>query len=83
MSLKAKQTAPPDLSLYHENRCNFPAERLAPYAGLHVAWSADGRQILAGGEDLQEVLRQLRAAGIDPGQVVHDYIDPPDPAQPG
>lgn len=67
-----------DLGLYHRNRVNFPPDQLVPYHGLYVAWSLDGRRILASGKTRQAVERKLRAAGIDPGQVVGDYIDPPD-----
>lgn len=67
-----------DLGLYHKNRRNFPSDQLAPYYGRYVAWSLDGCRILANGKTRRAVERKLRAAGIDPGQVVGDYIDPPD-----
>jgi hypothetical protein len=81
MTANGKPQHPPDLSHYHENRLKIPADRLAPYIGLHVAWSPDGCTILTSGEDVQSVLRHLKEAGIDPGQVVHDYIEAPDIVQ--
>lgn len=69
---------PPDLRLYAENRRRFPVDQLAPYYGKFVAWSPDGTRILASGNEREEVWKQLEAAGIDAGQVVNDYIDPPD-----
>jgi hypothetical protein len=67
-----------DLGTYHNNRCRFPPEQLSPYYGKHVAWSLDGLRILASGEDIDDVERQLEAVGVDPSQVVHDYIPPPE-----
>ena len=67
-----------DLGLYHENRRNFPPDQLAPYYGKYVAWSIDGRRIVASAKSYEQLEKRLRAAGIDPGQVVGDYIDPPD-----
>jgi hypothetical protein len=66
---------PPDIREYHENRCNFPLADLIPYAGKYVAWSPDGKRILASGDDMEEVERKLQAAGIHPSQVVGDYIE--------
>jgi hypothetical protein len=76
--LNGKRLDPPDLSHYHENRCNAPPEQLLPYAGKYVAWSPDGTRILASGETMEEVEARLIAAGIPPSQVVGDFIDPPD-----
>ncbi len=68
----------PDLSEYHENRCNVRPEDLKAYAGQFVVWSLDGRRMLASGEDRPTVARLLQAAGIDPSEVVHDFIDAPE-----
>ena len=62
---------------YFENRGKFPPEELAKYAGQYVAWSWDGAQILASGTTMEEVEQQLVAAGIDPSQVVGEYVDVP------
>jgi hypothetical protein len=78
MALDGKKPEPLDLSRYHQNRCNYPPEKLLPYAGQHVAWGPDGTRILASGEDIDAVVRKLREAGVEPNQVVLDYIDPPD-----
>src|SRR5262249_30874798 len=68
---------PPDLSRFHDNWCNFPADQLVPYHGKHVAWSPDGTRILASGDTEEEVEQQLIAAGIPPSQVVGEYIPLP------
>jgi len=78
MSANQKKWEPPDLRLYAENRRRFPANQLIPYHGKFVAWSPDGTRILASGEEREEVWKKLEAAGLDPSQVVNDYIDPPD-----
>lgn len=80
MSANHKKWEPPDLRFYAENRRRFPAEHLIPYQGKFVAWSPDGTRILASGNERGEVWEQLGKAGLDPSQVVNDYIDPPDEA---
>jgi hypothetical protein len=69
---------PPDLRCIDENRNRYPFEQLTPFEGQHVAWRLDGKRILASGEDRETVEKKLVAAGIDPSQVVFDYIDPPE-----
>ena len=78
MQTNHQRLEPPDLSLYHRNRPQFPSEELAKYAGQRVAFSADGLRILASGGSIDEVEQQLVAAGISPSQVVHAYIPPLD-----
>jgi hypothetical protein len=78
VSSSHKNWEPPDLRLYTENRRRFPAEQLVPYHGKFVAWSPDGTRILASGAERKEVWQQLEEAGLDPSQVVNDYIDPPE-----
>ena len=68
---------PPDPSLWDENRSKVPPEQLLPYAGQHVAWSANGTTIVASGSDIPSLERNLVALGIDPTEVVFGYIDPP------
>jgi len=60
------------------NTNEFSREKLAQYSGRYIAWSVDGRHVLASGESNEEVDKNLRAAGIDPSQVVHDYVEPLD-----
>jgi len=64
--------------LFSVNANEFPHDELAKYSGRFIAWSMDGKQILASGEDYEEVDRNLKAAGIDPSQAVHDYVEPLD-----
>ena len=60
-----------------ENQRRFPVEELARYKGQHIAWSWDGSQILAGDPDRRALAQKLREAGIDPLQVIHDYVEDP------
>jgi hypothetical protein len=75
MSRNGNPLPPPDLRDYHKNRVNFPAEELAKYAGLYVAFSPDGLSILASGQSMEEVEAKLVGAGIDPSQVVGSFVE--------
>jgi hypothetical protein len=77
MNDNGERLEPPDLSHYEENRCKFPLEELAKYAGKHVAFSPDGKRIVASGDTDEEMEANVVAAGIDPSQVVGAYIDEP------
>jgi hypothetical protein len=68
---------PPDLRYFDENRNKVPIDQLLAYAGQHVAWSPDGKEILAFGSSQEDVDEKLAVLGIHFSQVVHDYIDPP------
>jgi hypothetical protein len=67
----------PDLSQFQKNRATVPLEVQLPYVNQYVAWSLDGTRILAGAATRDELHEKLRAAGIDTGQVVFDYISDP------
>ncbi len=68
---------PPGLEFANTNRAAFPVEQLIPYEGGYVAWSADSTRILASGIDLFEVERNVLAAGLDPSQVIYEFIPTP------
>ncbi len=63
---------------FQKNQGQFPTEELWKYIGQHVAWSWDGRRILAGDPDERALIRKLVEAGHDPQRVVIDYVDDPD-----
>ncbi len=69
---------PPRLELANANRAAFPLEQLIPYEGRYVAWSADSTRILANGADLFEVEGNVVASGLDPSQVIYEFVPPPD-----
>jgi hypothetical protein len=46
------------------NSSAHTAEELAPFEDQHVAWSADGKRILAHAPTLPELYQQIDAQGI-------------------
>ncbi|HKB38385.1 MAG TPA: DUF5678 domain-containing protein [Gemmataceae bacterium] len=63
---------------YQTNRARFPRVELEQYRGSWVAFSGDGRRIVASGETIQRLEEQLAAAGEDPQQVVLERIPGPE-----
>ena len=70
-----------DWNIFRENQEKYPPDLLAEFEGKHVAWSLDGKAILASGDDMSEVYNNLLRDGIDPQRIVYDYVDPPDLAR--
>ncbi len=75
MHANSQPLEPIDTVKFDENRWRIPPEQLLPYAGLHVAWNAEGTEIVASGKTRREVYEALEVLGINSSQVVHDYID--------
>jgi hypothetical protein len=61
--------------IFFENQRRFPPEELQRYLGQHIAWNWDGTSILASDPDRRVLDDKLRAAGIDTGRVVYDYVE--------
>jgi glucose/arabinose dehydrogenase len=78
MNTNEDRHEPLDLSQYEANRSKFPPDELAKYWGKQVAFSPDGRRIVASGDTLEQLDAALEAAGIHFSQVVTSYIDHPD-----
>jgi hypothetical protein len=70
---------------YRTNRAQAPAHQLTQYRGAWVAFSADGRRIVAGAATLERLEDALRVAGEDPQAVVLEHLAGPrdDPAADG
>ena len=64
-----------DTRQLRENRAAFPAAGLTKYRGQWVAFSMDGRRIVAGAPDLVELDALLLGMGENPEQVALEYID--------
>ncbi len=62
---------------FHENRKNFPAERLAAYAGQLVAWWPDGSRIFDADANYQALFRRLDDAGYPPSFFMFEPIPLP------
>ncbi len=58
-----------------KNRNQFPQEELEKYENMHVAWSLDGRRILAGHEDPLKLLEKLRHEGYSSEDYVLSFVD--------
>jgi hypothetical protein len=63
---------------FRENRKRFPLEELQKYRGQWVAFSADGRRIVASAKTLEALHQRLRAAGEDAQQLAFEGIPGPD-----
>jgi hypothetical protein len=63
---------------YRTNRSQFPRQELEPYRGQWLAFSADGRRVVAHAEGLERLEEQLAALGEDPQRVVFEHVPGPD-----
>jgi hypothetical protein len=59
---------------FRDNRARFSHQDLAPYRGQWVAFTPDGRRLLAGADALELLAKKLRAAGHHLQDVVFDRI---------
>jgi hypothetical protein len=64
-----------NLQIYNENRRRFSCAELMKYRDQWVAFSLDGRRIIAGSEDLATLDKLIQAAGENPEQVALERID--------
>ena len=63
---------------YRENRARFSPAELAVYQGQWVAFSLDGRRIIASSHDLAELDKLIIDAGENPQEVALEHIEPDD-----
>jgi hypothetical protein len=56
------------------NRAEFPRAELTKHQGKWVAFSADGRQIVAAAETLEQLEAELATIGADPQKVVFECV---------
>ena len=57
-----------------KNRAEFPRAELTKYQGKWVAFSADGRQIVAAAEALEQLEAELARMGEDAQEVVFECV---------
>lgn len=65
---------PARVRLYQANRSRFPAEQLLPFAGQWVAFSADGKRIVACDKELADLEAKLMVLGQDPQEAWFEQI---------
>ncbi len=63
-----------DANVYIMNCNNYPLEKLLPFRGKHVAWSMDGKEIVASADSHEELAERIHELGRR--DVVRSYIDP-------
>ena len=63
---------------YWDNRTQFPRDELAKYRGQWVAFSSDGRRIVASAATLETLEDQLDAAGEDAQRLMFESVPGPD-----
>jgi hypothetical protein len=61
--------------VYRQNRARFPVETLEQYGGQWVAFSADGRRIVAGAETIGQLSERVVAVREDLQDVVIEKIE--------
>jgi hypothetical protein len=71
----AKSCTLPELSEYEKNRMLFTAEQLQPYEGQWVAFSLDGKRIVAAAPDLLDLDQRIKDAGENPENVGLEFIN--------
>ena len=63
---------------FAKNIAQLPPAELRRWANRHVAWSWDGKRIIAGAETLAELMAELHRTEVDPSTVVFDFIEAPE-----
>lgn len=61
-----------DANEYIRNVSAHSLEFLAPYVEKHVAWSEDGKQLLAAADTLEELYKEINRLGLK--QYVIDFV---------
>ncbi len=67
-----------DVLHFAGNRARFPAEELEKYVGKYVAWSPDGKSIIASDVDEISLDAALVESGYDTATILGTFVPPPD-----
>ncbi len=67
-----------NIAEFNRNAVFHTWEELAPYIDHYVAWSLDGKKILAAAKDRETLWRETERLGLKPGDFVGDYVPDPD-----
>jgi glucose/arabinose dehydrogenase len=63
-----------DMREFLNNRSQVPASELEKHAGKYVAWSPDGKKIIAADQDPMKVVAAVKSAGYDSAECVLSSI---------
>jgi hypothetical protein len=63
-----------DMYEFDKNRAAFPPEELLQYRGKYIAWSPDGKRIVASDEDPSRLDDLVQELGYDPSEVVFSSV---------
>lgn len=63
-----------DVRAYLRNRSKFPLQTLAQFAGQWIAWSPDGKSIIAHATDEASLDARIGQAGEDPSHCIIEGI---------
>lgn len=66
-----------DMHEFETNRRQFPPEELAKYAGKYIAWSPNGKSIVASNDDPLQLDPAIQSAGYDPADCVISCVPLP------
>jgi hypothetical protein len=67
-----------DMREFLKNRTQASPAELEKYAGKYVAWSPDGKQIIAADDDPLNVVAAIKSAGYDPAECVLSSVPTPE-----
>jgi hypothetical protein len=59
-----------DMSEFLKNRAHVAPAEVARYAGKYVAWSPDGKRIIAADDDPMSLVAAVKSAGYDSAECV-------------
>jgi hypothetical protein len=63
-----------DMYEFTKNRLAFPPEELLQYRGKYIAWSPDGKRVIASDKDPGRLDDMVTELGYDPSEVVFDSV---------
>jgi hypothetical protein len=63
-----------DMYEFTKNRLAFPPEELLQYRGKYIAWSPDGKRVIASDKDPYRLDDMVQELGYDPSEVVFDSV---------
>jgi hypothetical protein len=63
-----------DMYEFNKNRLAFPPEELLQYRGQYIAWSPDGKHVVASDRDPARLDDMVQELGYDPSEVVFSSV---------